>query len=169
MVKSVGTYKGFYVGRYETSLDTNKKAQSKKGETSATASRTRANTWYGLYQKQKEYKVGKVQGSMIWGSQWDQMMIWMKKQGITIESGTPMTGTQRNETRVTGAEGSKDLLNNIYDIYGNSFEFTLESYDSASRVLRGAFRNDNSPSYRDGTYPYSNSSEVGSRLSLYIE
>ncbi len=171
MVKSVGTYKGFYVGRYETSLDTNKKAQSKKGETSATASKSNANTWYGLYQKQKEYKVGKAQGSMIWGSQWDQMMIWMKKQGITVESGTTMTGTQRNETRVTGAEGSKDLLNNIYDIYGNSFEWTLESNDTNVRVRRGGLYNvSNSPNARSGsTRPYAANIYHGSRLSLYIE
>ena len=35
--------------------DTSKNAQSKYGETSATAEKTSANQWYGLYNKAKTY------------------------------------------------------------------------------------------------------------------
>ena len=56
MIKYVGKNKGFYVGRYETSLNTEtKNAQSIAGIESATTDTTSANTWYGLYQKEKEY------------------------------------------------------------------------------------------------------------------
>ena len=37
MVASVAKYKGFFIGRYETSLDANKKAKSKVGVIPATA------------------------------------------------------------------------------------------------------------------------------------
>ena len=52
MIKYVEKNKGFYVGRYETSLNTqNQNAQSIAGVVSATSDS--ANTWYGLYQKEK--------------------------------------------------------------------------------------------------------------------
>ena len=48
MIKSVSQYGGFYVGRYEMSLNSEtKNAESKYGATSANASDTDTNQWYG--------------------------------------------------------------------------------------------------------------------------
>ena len=97
MIFSIKLYGGFYVGRYETSLN-NGVAQSIKGVTSATAAEDSANTWYGLYQKEKEYSdknslTGIVGSTMIWGSQYDQMMIWMQGNGINVASSEmPISG-----------------------------------------------------------------------------
>ena len=147
MIKYVERNKGFYVGRYETSLNSSNNAQSISGVTSATDASSSANTWYGLYQKEKEYsgqdKLKNVVGSsMIWGSQYDQMIIWMQRNGIDVTSETPKdfdgTATSKNTTRDTGTV-STDKLNNIYDLLGNSFEWTLEADLTTSRTLRGGF------------------------------
>ena len=179
MIKYVGKNKGFYVGRYETSLneETNN-AQSILGETSATASSSGANTWYGLYQKEKEYsgqdKLKNVVGSsMIWGSQYDQMMIWMQGNGIDITSKTPKNlegiTTSRNTSTKTGTV-SKDKLNNIYDLLGNSREWTLEANLTGSRTYRGGFNiSSTSPSFRYSYSPYNTTNDLSTRLTLYIK
>ena len=82
MARSVAKYGGFYVGRYEVSFNESRKAQSKGSSVepyvySATAAEDSANTWYGLYAYQKAYSTSSVQGSMIWGSQYDAMMNWI--------------------------------------------------------------------------------------------
>ena len=181
MIKYVEANKGFYVGRYETSLNTTTKyAQSISGETSATPETTSANTWYGLYQKEKEYSVNKglteiVGSSMIWGSQYDQMLIWMQSNGIDVTSENPInlegTTTSKNTTRVTGSK-AEDKLNNIYDLLGNGFEWTLEARDINRRVYRGesyAGKDDGGNLIDWINYPSWNNEIFSSRLTLYVK
>ena len=186
MIKSVSQYGGFYVGRYEMSLNSEtKNAESKYGATSATAESTSANQWYGLYNKAKTYAPEnasqKVVSSMIWGSQYDAIMNWMKSNNINVTSTTPtdlsIGTTSKNTTRVTGGANngqtvSKDKLSNIYDLLGNSLEWTQEAYntDFNNRVYRGGYYDISSaPSRRDDGYPTATGSGSGSRLTLYIK
>ena len=184
MIKSVSQYGGFYVGRYEMSLNSEtKNAESKYGATSADASDADTKQWYGLYNKAKTYAPEnasqKVVSSMIWGSQYDAMLKWMKGNNINVTSSSPtdlsIGTTSRNTTRVTGGPNdgqtvSKDKLSNIYDLLGNSYEWTQEAYNDADRVSRGgSYNNSYVPSNRlnnDPTYPNSN---CDSRLTLYIK
>jgi len=169
MIKSVNINHGFYVARYEMSLDTNKNAQSKKNVTSADASQTDTNMWYGLYAKAKTYNKASVVSSMIWGSQYDAMMNWMAKLGVEVDSETPITGATNNTSRTTGSE-ENDKIKNVYDLLGNSYEWTLEAYDSNSRVIRGGnYDYSNSPAYRYGINPNYTYSDDSSRLTLYIK
>ncbi|MCI9063054.1 MAG: hypothetical protein HFJ17_00360 [Clostridia bacterium] len=141
MIKSVEKNKGFYVARYEISLRDEKGEkviQSKKGETSATAEANSCNTWYGLYQKNKEYSIKNeklknvVESNMIWGSQYDQMMIWMTEN----EKDLATKGKEKGNTgRKTGTVET-DKINNVYDLYGNSYEWTLESTLTFRRTIR---------------------------------
>ena len=172
MVRSVSNYGGFYVGRYEMSInDTSKNAQSKYGETSATAEKTSANQWYGLYNKAKTYAPenadSKVVSSMIWGSQWDAMLRWMKNNDIDV---TGLIPKDYNQTRITGG-ANKDKLNNVYDLLGNSIEFTQEAYTTTYRTLRGGHYLFNSvPSYRSNNcFPTDTLFVIGSRLTLYVK
>ena len=84
MVTKVSENGGFWVGRYETSnmsssnaYDSTQQIKVIKGTTTG----IRNVNWYRMYAQQKNY-ANKVQisrtSSMIWGSQWDQIMIWMK-------------------------------------------------------------------------------------------
>ncbi len=181
MIKSVLQYGGFYVGRYEMSLNsTTKNAESKYGQTSATAESTSVNQWYGLYNKAKTYAPEnasqKVVSSMIWGSQYDAMLKWMKGNNINVTSTTPtdlsIGVTSRNTTRETGTV-SKDKLSNIYDLLGNSCEWTQEAYSTNYRFDRGGYYSYSfAPSNRSNSYscgPTTSSSNDGSRLTLYIK
>ena len=179
MIKYVGKNKGFYVGRYETSLnEISKNAQSISGVASATESSSSANTWYGLYQKEKEYSVqdklkNVVGSSMIWGSQYDQIMIWMQENGIDVTSETPINlegiTTSKNTTQETGTV-STDKLNNIYDLLGNSYEWTLEANYTGTRTCRGGnYSGSFSPSDRNFSFPYNAYSSYSTRLTLYIK
>ena len=191
MVKSVSEYGGFYIGRYEMSINaTSKNAESKYGATSANASDTDTNQWYGLYNRAKTYAPEKnsdntenasqkVVSSMIWGSQYDAMLKWMKGNKINATSSSPtdlsIGTTSKNTTRVTGGENSgqtvsKDKLSNIYDLLGNSFEWTQEANGTDHRVFRGGnYSGSFAPSYRDFNGPTVTYSFHGSRLTLYIK
>ena len=184
MIKSVSQYGGFYVGRYEMSLNSEtKNAESKYGATSANASDTDTNQWYGLYNRAKTYAPEnasqKVVSSMIWGSQYDAMLKWMKGNKINVTSSSPtdlsIGTTSRNTTRVTGGANngqtvSKDKLSNIYDLLGNIREWTQEAISTAYRISRGGYYSGSyAPSSRTDNYPASTFSSYGSRLTLYIK
>ena len=171
MVNKVATYGGFYVGRYETSYDKNvSKVASIAGATSTDALKEETYRWYGLYKELRDFKNdGNVKSSMIWGSQYDAMMNWMASQGITVASDTPMSGTAKNTTRITGNPAYNDKLNNVYDIYGNSYEWTLEASNTGYRAGRGGYYDCSFwPSNRIFNPPVHALTDYCSRLSLYI-
>ena len=182
MVKQVEKYHGFYVGRYEMSLNSEGEAQSKGKVTSANASESKNKYWYGLYTKAKTYapdtqeNTKSVVSSMIWGSQYDAMMRWMQNNGVDVTekpTDTPSATLQnavRNTESTTGGENNKDVINNVYDILGNRLEWTQEAGNTISRVLRGGYCNRaDSPSLRNYDYPSIASANRGSRLTLYIK
>ena len=79
MALSVAKYGGFYVGRYEMGLTEDNTPVSKNASvaenntTTANASNSATNMWYGLYSKAKEYYTNanvseEIKSSMIWGS-----------------------------------------------------------------------------------------------------
>ena len=144
MIESVDKYKGFYVARYEMSLNNNNQAEYKKGKKSAINDGTIENYWYGYYKIQKAFakdtgKQDSVISSMIWGSQYDAMMNWMARNKIPVGDST-ITANNGNKYnhRVTGSQ-STDILNNVYDLLGNSFEWTLEAVQNNHRVRRGPY------------------------------
>ena len=166
MSESVNKNGGFYVGRYETSLN-NGKAQVVKGATSATAEESSANRWYGLYAYQKAYSTSSVQGSMIWGSQYDRMMEWMKNTGTDVDS--DIGDNNRNTDRTTGTKET-DKINNVYDLYGNSNEWTLEAYGTDYKIIRGgSFGFGETPNVRLEVQPYNLYFNIASRLAVYIK
>ena len=179
MVKQVEKYQGFYVGRYEMSLNSEGEAQSKGEVTSANASESKNKYWYGLYTKAKTYapdtqeNTKSVVSSMIWGSQYDAMMRWMQDNGVDVTStdSSKLQNAERNTGSTTGGKSNKDVINNVYDILGNRFEWTQEATDTYHRVLRGgSYDNASSPRYR-GSYdiPYYGNVSNGSRFTLYIK
>ena len=187
MIKSVNRNKGFYVARYEMSLDASKNAQSKKNVTSTDASQADTNKWYGLYNKAKNFALKtdtskSVVSSMIWGSQYDAMMNWMHQDSnVNVNSTTPVAGAVRNqdEQKRTGFVET-DKIKNVYDLLGNNYEWTLEVRDFDARVDRGGYSYTSySPAERSLSLPnYGANSEYSdfvylnyssTRLTLYIK
>ena len=175
MIASVLKYKGFYVARYEAGLDktTNevvfKNASVEANNvTTADSSNSETSSWYGLYKKIKTFTTDsdKVVSSMIWGSQYDAMMNWMAKNGKIV--GTDNSSIYNN-TAITGNK-SEDIVNNVYDLYGCHFEWTLEACYTFSRAYRGGSYDDHySPAHRTSNSPDSPYSGNSSRAALYVK
>ena len=133
-----------------------------------------------------------VHSTLIYGVQWDAIMNFMDSNYITNATiGTPNCDTNsfvRNSTgkgnyneaantnswkRKVTICGSSDSyrVNNIYDLAGNVYEWTMESSSSDNRVIRGGFYNRSgsvSPaSNRSVYYPDDTYDSFGFRVALY--
>ena len=105
--------------------------------------------WYRMYAQQKNYSElaltnsTSTTSSMIWGSQWDQIMIWMKdvpnenKASYYILNALTMGnfGTSDDSQNGKANTGFYDVRN-IYDLAGNVYDWTLEAYYTGTRVRR---------------------------------
>ncbi len=185
MATSVAKNKGFYIGRYETSLSTatdkdvgtSGTACSKAGVLPTAANNQATNRWYGLYSISKTYTVSdnSVQSSMIWGSQYDAMLNWVKNSNSPDKDKmtTPGIGNNSGEKLATTGNDnySNDNINNIRDLGGNLLEWTLEANISYVRIGRGSYYNYSAGAIivRTGGNPTYESKEWGSRLTLYIK
>ena len=180
MIESVKKYKGFYVARYEAGLDNTtseivfKNANLTENNTTTTsANDSKTSSWYGLYKKIKTFATienneDKVVSSMIWGSQYDAMMNWMAKTGNEVGT-ADSTDEKRNTYTVTG-KNTKDVINNVYDLYGCHREWTLEVGGTDYRIRRGGYYSySNSPADRFDTFPNGTISNSSSRATLYIK
>ena len=177
MIASVLKYKGFYVARYEAGLDktTNevvfKNASVEANNvTTADASNSETSSWYGLYKKIKTFTTDsdKVVSSMIWGSQYDAMMNWMAKTGKKVGTADDTKG---NTTTITGGGEKPDIINNVYDLYGCHYEWTLEALSTNGRAVRGGYSDYSfSPATRIySSDPDSTATNNSARATLYIE
>ena len=159
MVSKVSTQKGFWVGRYETSnmyggsngqdnsQDTTNKVTIVRGTTNGTGS----VNWYRMYAQQKVYRnlteISDTRtSSMIWGSQWDQIMIWMKevenedKNSFYVVNALGMGnyGTTDDSDDYLAPTGNSDnyKVKNVFDLAGNVFDTILEANFTSYRISR---------------------------------
>lgn len=138
MAESIAKNGGFYVGRYETSLSDATESspgstgvvQSKKDVIPTSANNTATSMWYGLYKAQKGLTNTHYGSSMIWGSQYDALINWVKNGTGDDKDKITITGIGNNsggKVITTGNSSySNDTFNNIRDLGGNLFEWTLE-------------------------------------------
>ena len=171
MIKQVEKYGGFYIGRYETSYK-GEMPQSKKGETIVDD-----NTWYTIYNRQKNYAKESVTSSIIWGSQWDAMINWMLKNNIDVISRNPIDmsiGVTNKNTSLISGNDPRDRISNIFDLLGNYWELTQTLYRNNYRNGRGGEYNYDSSGYIITNYTGANNPNEKdrrhtSRMTLYIK
>ena len=183
MIESVKEYGGYYVGRYEASLN-GTKIQVKADKTPMNASTSSANMWYGMYKKQKDYakdyNISDVNSSMIWGSQFDGFLNWaltgddidhVNSNSYATHNGTYTNTTAKTRTTTENDSISEvDRINNIYDLEGNLYEWTLEAYGTTGRVYHGGYcSGGTAPSTRSNYNPNDTSIYYSSRPSLYVD
>ncbi len=180
MATSVGKYKGFYIGRYETSnlsyVATTYNDVS-IGQVVQGASTIGGASWYKQYVSNK--KIGNeytniATTSMIWGCQWDATMRWFLSCGgykADFVKNSSNKGNYSGSVAITGSK-TEYAVNNIYDMAGNVWDWTIEANRADSRILRGN-RYDGSGSegpvsIRGSETPLAQVGYDGSRSELYI-
>ena len=174
---SIKKYGGFYIGRYELS-GTVTQPLVQKGKSPL------VNTnWYDFYVSAKTLKNNNaaVTTEMIRGCEWDRTLMWLYESGnkslSELYDSASWGNYKNNSTSGAGqmqVTGYSELwkANNIYDLAGNSDEWTQEANDGDKRIFRGGNFNfnsqDRSVSQRDSATPSYSSDASTSRAVLYI-
>ena len=172
---SIREYHGFYIGRYETGDLSKDKVVSKKGNEDIGN-----QTWYTMYAKEKKYATQlsgtSVKSNMIYGSQWDATMRWFAKSKDNNVSTYPVNAQNSINANFSGERkptGSVGSVNNIYDMAGNLWDWTVEADSTFYHILRGccSFTNVSvwSAGIREKVSSIDPSNDFTSRLSLYIQ
>ena len=133
-----------------------------------------------------------VASTLIYGVQWDAIMAYIEprykdasdsedliaeKNFVADSTGKgnyredANTNEWKGKVTTTGASDNY-AVNNIYDLAGNVFEWTMESYGNFGRVIRGGFYGDTGSSgpasiryYDNPSFSYGN---IGFRVTLYL-
>ena len=179
---SINKYKGFYVGRYETTIN-NGTIGSQKGATVLTANKTLKEgtnpknsepyyyRWYGLYKAQKDLygNNSNVFSSMITSKEWNTIMTFTGYGDAKRATSTYTTEPDLSGSAYKGTTDTYDLTKNIYDLAGNVWEWTLTA-STGNRVVRGGRYSSgiDSSTNTHSNSPYDSDSDYGSRLALYI-
>lgn len=188
MAESVNKYGGFYIGRYETTIDSSNRIGCKYNTTVLTSDKKISETnkfyrWWGLYYVCRHANIegneSVVQTNMVWGQQWDKMIAYFDSKSISyskIDLGIynkPNSIQPSGKAEYINISNNEDIINdkiyNIYDLRMNAWDWTAEASYTNCRVKRGGHCNSSkSASYRSGNSPDLNGSGSCTRLTLYI-
>ena len=191
-IESIEKYGGFYIGRYETGDLSSKVPVVKRMNTSINK-----QTWYEMYSKMKYLGANSnVKANMIWGSLWDETLQWLVDSGCktyeqvgtdstswgnyrkatfeyTTTSGSISTKLEDSPTSIPTGSTEYTNANNIYDMAGNVWDWTLEVSGSVRPYRGGAIsanRADSPADERYWYYPVTDSVNiVGGRAYFYIK
>ena len=188
MIYSVEKYGGFYIGRYETGDLNQEVAVVQKGNTNI-ASQTWYAMYEKC--KTLSDNNNNIETGMIWGNQWDRTMMWLmecnakdettgksKEEVIsdssswgnyynatftyTNSSGSTATKNQNYGLRIPTGSTEYTKANNIYDLAGNVYDWTMEANSTNVRVLRGGYYYDDGGGRPARNRNYSYPSDSGS-------
>ena len=153
-----------------------------------------------MWKKSPRLSTGGANVHMIWGTQWDQTLKWLidtnNKTYKQVGSDSTSWGNYNNnsftyytntsKSTATKSSGSSKRIpsgaydganaNNVFDLAGNVWDWTLESNGSGtsiSRYIRGGGCNNDGFNYpaanRIGNSPDISGSNIGLRCTLYIK
>ena len=190
-IDSIAKYGGFWIGRYETGNLSQVTPVVQKMNTDIGN-----QTWYTMYPKLQRIDTNEnVKTSMIWGCLWDETLQWLVDTGrlkqdelvvsnswgnyydstfeYTATDGNTSTKDLTASTKIPAGSAEYTNANNIYDMAGNVYDWTLEGNGSYYRRLRGGYydtcASDYPASAREFNYPGISYASYGFRAYLYIK
>ena len=192
MLNSVATYGGYYIGRYQTGDLSQATPVVKRINTDLSN-----QTWYTMWKKARKLTGTSAGAQMIWGIQWDETLKWLIDTGekTYAEVGKDSTSwgncynnsftyyTNTSKSTATKASGTRTRIpsgayeganaNNVFDLAGNVYDWTLESDGSGTGFNRygrgGYYGYGGYAASRGNSGPYSSDYDIGLRCALYIK
>ena len=199
MINSVEKYGGFYIGRYEAGDLSKEQVVVQKGNTDISSQTWYA--MYEKSKTLSDNN-NNIETGMIWGNQWDRTLMWLiecnakdettgksKEEVIrdstswgnynnatftyTNSSGSTATKNSGISTRIPTGSTEYTKANNIYDLVGNVWDWTMEARGTGGRVSRGGYYISNGTNFpaslRFNYVPANSNSVYGTRATLYIK
>ena len=184
MYASVKRNEGFYIGRYEAGKDSSGNVVIQKGadvynnvpwSKNGTMNEETAteNTQDGAIELARNFDTANnyttVTSTLCYGVQWDRALSWIDPGYTGFAKDSTGKGNYNGSLAATISDTYK--INNIYGLAGNVFEWTMESYNTDSRVYRGGYYHDYSAtaSTRDGGGPSYSFLGLSFRVALYLK
>lgn len=182
IVTSIDKYKGFYVGRYETTIDENGTIGSMRNKTVLTAGDSIPETnnkqchWYGLYKVQKDMYANNqaVFSTMITSKEWDAIMSFTGYGSGTRPINTYTTTPDKSGSEYKVTTTNTDLSGTAYeeeiDTYTDTYDVSKNIYDLAGNVTEWTLKADftfDYRYYRGGSYVRSDSDYPASYSNHY--
>ncbi len=177
-IDQVTNYGGFYVARYEAGKESDTTLVSKKNaivwnDINWADAKTKAESMFNTVE---------VKSGLITGTQWDTLMKWLQVSGKDTSLDSSSWGNYGDSVSPANASGYGNMQNtgyseywkakNIYDIAGNAWEWTNETYGSDSSINRSgvcfASGAGYPAGYRGFNYSTNSSYYLTFRLVLYI-
>ena len=204
MYSSVKTNEGFYIGRYESGKDENGEVIIKKGATVYNYVTWSKNgqmneeseeiadgidgTKDGAIELSRNFaernKYVTAISTLCYGVQWDRTLSWINQKFDNFSKDSTGKGNYNEDQNTNKWKGNVSLtgasknyeVNNIYDLAGNVYEWTMESDRTANnkyvRVRRGGRYDltgfDYPSSNRLGEYTNACYDKLGFRITLYL-
>lgn len=175
MVEYLIKYKGFYVSMFEIGNITNLQDNGdNKGISKYGQNHIAENTWSNMFSLCKNmYQYKNAKSEMIWGCQWNAILIWFYSNESTRDYAFSMKnkGNFSGKLNYTG-ENPNYCINNIYDIFGNVAEWTQASTGEIYRLAVGSnFENADSNYISETDFtdnPENSYKFIGTRAVLYL-
>ena len=172
MKEATNKYKGFYIARYETTIE-NGYIGTKKAK-----GVMNSETWYKFYLYQDNTKYNKneffentfVKTEMITGSQYDALVSYLSATSYKDKLSSYSIGNKSNRLSFSG-KYNDDLIFNIYDLASNVREYTQEASGISYRNIRGGYylkSSDYTMLSTTGVLPTEEARIYGSRMTMYI-
>jgi hypothetical protein len=187
MRQSIEKNQGFYIGRYEAGKDADGNLVIKKNSpvyNNVKWGSSISSITGGAVELSKKFTNGKsyqgnVTSTLVYGIQWDATLQFFDGNyvtGICDENSYVRDSTGKghyeSESSITTGSNENYKVKNIYDMAGNLWEWTMETYNSDRRVVRGgSFQNTGNSvpaSNRSVGVPYSGGDWIGFRVALTV-